>query len=126
MRTYSNQLALMEEYPEYRFLTCEPILLEMLKQSGPEVYSRLREAVRGGQMQPEGAFYVECDTNIPSGESLIRQLYWGKKWFRDNFGVESRVAWQPDTFGFSAVLPQLLAGFDVPYFSTQKLLRCDP
>ena len=126
VRTYANQLALMEEYPEYRFLACEPILLEMLKQTDPEVFDRLVQAVKRGQMQPEGAFYVECDTNIPSGESLIRQLYWGKKWFRDTFGIESRVAWQPDTFGFSAVLPQLLKGFDIPYFSTQKLLRCDP
>ena len=126
VRTFSNQLHLMEEYPEYRFLACEPILFDMLRESDPEVYDRLVKAVASGQMQPDGAFYVECDTNVPSGESLIRQLDWGKKWFREHFGVESKVAYHPDTFGFSPVLPQLLKGFDVPYFSTQKLLRADP
>ncbi len=125
-RTYSNQLTLMEEYPEYSFLLCEPMLLDMLKVQNPEVWSRVVEAQKRGQIKAEGVFYVECDTNIPSGESLIRQIMRGKKWFRDTFGVDSKVAWQPDTFGYSAVLPQLLKGFDVPYFATQKLLRCDP
>ena len=126
VRTYANQLALMEEYPEYRFLACEPALLEMLRESGPELYGRMLERVRAGQIQPEGAFYVECDTNIPSGESLVRQLLWGKRWYRRELGVESRVAWQPDTFGFTPCLPQLLQAFDIPYFATQKLLRADP
>ncbi|MBR6184947.1 MAG: alpha-mannosidase [Clostridia bacterium] len=125
-RTYANQLALMEEYPEYRFLACEPALLDMLRISEPDVYARALARVKEGRLIADGAFYVECDTNIPSGESLIRQLWRGKKWFRDNLGVESRVAWQPDTFGFSPCLPQLLRAFDVPYFATQKLLRADP
>ncbi|MBR3109340.1 MAG: alpha-mannosidase [Clostridia bacterium] len=126
VRTYANQLALMEEYPEYRFLACEPALLSMLEESSPEVYARFLSRVKSGQVCADGAFYVECDTNIPSGESLVRQLLWGKKCFREKLGVESRVAWQPDTFGFSPCLPQLLRAFDVPYFATQKLLRADP
>lgn len=125
-RTYGNQLALMEEYPEYRFLACEPALLEMLRQHAPAQWASLLEAFRRGQIIPDGAFYVECDTNLPSGESLVRQLMWGKRWFREEFGVESCVAWQPDTFGFSGALPQLLRGFGIPYFATQKLLRADP
>ena len=126
VRTYANQLALMDEYPEYRFLACEPALLDMLAESSPSVYARVTERVKTGQIVPDGAFYVECDTNIPSGESLVRQLFWGKRWFREKLGVDSRVAWQPDTFGFSPCLPQLLQAFDVPYFATQKLLRADP
>ena len=125
-RTYSNQLTLMDEYPEFRFLLCEPALLEMLRLQHPELWQRVKEAYARGQILPEGAFYVECDTNIPSGESLIRQLQWGKRWFREHFGVDSQVAWQPDTFGYSAVLPQLLKGLGIPYFATQKLLRADP
>ena len=126
VRTYANQLALMDEYPEYRFLACEPALLDILAESSPEVYARFLARVKTGQVCADGAFYVECDTNIPSGESLARQLLWGKKWFREKLGVDSRVAWQPDTFGFSPCLPQLLQGFGVPYFATQKLLRADP
>ncbi|MBQ7183277.1 MAG: alpha-mannosidase [Clostridia bacterium] len=126
IRTFSTQLSLMDRYPEYRFLACEPALLEMLREREPALFGRVAERVRSGQILPEGAFYAECDTNIPDGESLIRQLLWGKKWFREHFGVESRVAWQPDTFGFSPCLPQLLRAFDIPYFATQKLLRADP
>ncbi len=126
VRTYANQLSLMEEYPEYRFLACEPALLEMLEEQDPEVFQTVLKKVKSGQMQPEGAFYAECDTNLPSGESLIRQLYWGKRWFRERMGLDSQVAWQPDTFGFTACLPQLLRGFGIPYFATQKLLRADP
>ena len=125
-RTYSNQLPLLEEYPEYRFFLCEPALADMLRLQHPEVWQRVRAAYDRGQIWPEGAFYIECDTNIPSGESLIRQLLWGKRWFREHFGMDSQVAWQPDTFGFTAQLPQLLRGFGVPYFATQKLLRADP
>ena len=125
-RTYANQLALMEEYPEYRFLLCEPRLLDMLRSQHPALWERVKEAFARGQIDPEGAFYIECDTNLPSGESLIRQLVRGKKWFREHFGVDSQVAWQPDTFGYSAVLPQLLRKLNIPYFATQKLLRADP
>ncbi len=125
-RTYSNQLALMEEYPEYRFLLCEPKLLDMLREQHPEIWQRVKDAHARGQIDPEGAFYIECDTNLPSGESLIRQLIRGKKWFREHFGVDSQVAFQPDTFGYSGVLPQILKKLNIPYFATQKLLRADP
>ena len=125
-RTYANQIALMEEYPEYRFLLCEPKLLDMLRIQHPELWQRVKEAYQRGQIDVEGAFYIECDTNLPSGESLIRQLIRGKRWFREHFGVDSQVAWQPDTFGFSAALPQILKQLNIPYFATQKLLRADP
>ncbi len=125
-RTWANQLALMDEYPEYRFLLCEPKLLDMLRTQHPELWQRVKEAHARGQIDADGAFYIECDTNLPSGESLIRQLKRGREWFRERFGADSRVAWQPDTFGYSGVLPQILKKLDVPYFATQKLLRADP
>lgn len=126
VRTYANQLTLMDEYPEYRFLLCEPALLDMLREQDGDCWQRVRQAAQRGQIFAEGAFYVECDTNIPSGESLIRQLLWGKRWYREQFGVDSQVAWQPDTFGFSAALPQILRKMGVPYFASQKLTRVDP
>lgn len=125
-RTYSNQLALMEEYPEYRFLLCEPPILEYLKALYPDVYRRVKEKAASGGFLPEGAMWVECDTNIPSGESLIRQFVRGKRWFREELGVDSRMAWMPDTFGFSAALPQIMKKCQIPYFATQKLTRQDP
>lgn len=125
-RTYSNQLALMEEYEDYRFLLCEPPILEWLKELYPKVYERVLQKVREGKFYPEGALWVECDTNIPSGESLIRQFARGKRWFRKELGVDSVMAWMPDTFGFSAALPQIMVKCQVPYFATQKLIRQDP
>ena len=125
-RTYTNQLALMEEYEDYHFLLCEPPILEWLKELYPDVYQRVLERVREGRFYPEGALWVESDTNIPSGESLIRQFARGKRWFRKELGVESKMAWMPDTFGFSAALPQIMKKCQVPYFATQKLIRQDP
>lgn len=125
-RTYSNQLALMEEYDDYRFLLCEPPILEWLKEFYPDVYRRVLDKTREGKFYPEGALWVESDTNIPSGESLIRQFVRGKRWFREKLGVDSKMAWMPDTFGFSAALPQIMKKCRVPYFATQKLVRQDP
>ncbi len=125
-RTYSNQLALMEEYPDYGFLLCEPPILEWLKELYPNVYERVRSGVSRGHFYPEGGLWVESDTNIPSGESLIRQFVWGKRWFRRELGVDTKLAWMPDTFGFSAALPQIMKKCQIPYFATQKLIRQDP
>jgi len=125
-RTYANQLTLMAEYPEYRFLLCEPRLLDMLHAQHPALWQQVKAAFAKGQIDPEGAFYIECDTNLPSGESLIRQLIRGKRWFQEHFGVESQVAFQPDTFGYTGALPQILKKLNIPYFATQKLLRADP
>ena len=126
VRTYANQLSLMEEYPEYRFLLCEPALLDMMRERDDKTWQRVKKAFENGQIEPEGAFYVECDTNMPAGESLIRQLMYGKQWFREQFGVDSKVAWQPDTFGYSAALPQIFKQLGIQYFATEKLLRADP
>ncbi len=125
-RTYANTLALMEEYGDYRFLLCEPPILEWLRKQYPNLFERVREKVSEGKFLPEGSLWVECDTLIPSGESLIRQFTWGKRWFRRELGTETRLAWMPDTFGFSAALPQIMVKCKAPYFATQKLSRQDP
>lgn len=125
-RTYSNQIKLMERYPDYKFLLCSPTVLENLKEYYPNLFARVKELAREGRFLPEGALYVESDTNLAGGEGLIRQFVLGKRWFKEEFGVDSRVAWLPDTFGFTGALPQIMAGCRVPYFATQKLLRSDP
>ena len=125
-RTYSNQLALMEEYPDFQFLLCEPPILQWLKSYYPNVWQRVKDKVAEGKFHAEGALWVESDTNIPSGESLIRQFVWGKRWYRKELGIDSKMAWMPDTFGFSAALPQIMKKCQVPYCATQKLIRQDP
>ncbi|MDE7298955.1 MAG: alpha-mannosidase, partial [Lachnospiraceae bacterium] len=87
---------------------------------------RVKEKAKDGNFIPDGAMWVEGDTNMAGGESLIRQFVYGKKWFREEFSVDSRVAWMPDTFGYTGALPQIMKGCGVEYFTTQKLLRADP
>lgn len=120
-RTFSSQLALMEQYPEYKFLQSQAHVYLMTKRRYPRVYARIKAAVKKGQWLVEGGMWVEADTNIPSGESLIRQFVHGKKFFRDEFGVACELLWLPDVFGYSAALPQIMAGCGIKYFSTQKI-----
>lgn len=125
-RTLSSQLALMDEYPEYRFFLCQAPILESIKEHYPDVYDRIKAKIANGQIIPEGGLYIESDANIPGGESLIRQFIFGKRWYEEECGTESVMAWLPDTFGFTAALPQIMAGCGIRYFATQKLLRCPP
>jgi alpha-mannosidase len=120
-RTVSNQLSLMEEYPEYRFFQSQPHLFTMLKRLYPEVYERLKAEVSSGRILPEGASWVEPDTNLSGGESLIRQFMYGKQFFKKEFGVDSVLFWEPDVFGYSGALPQILKGCGIKYFATAKL-----
>ncbi len=120
-RTLSTQLALMEQYPEYVFLQSQPHLYWMLSQRYPDIFARVKAAAESGQLIPEGGTWVEPDTNITSGESLIRQFIHGKRYFNDEFGVECEMLWLPDVFGYSGALPQIMRGCGVKYFSTQKI-----
>ena len=120
-RTFAAQLRLLEQYPEYLYLQSQPAAYEMCRTHYPELYERIRRAVKEGRWIAEGAMYVEPDTNMPSGEALVRQLVFGKRFYREELGVESRLLWLPDTFGYSAVLPQLLAACGVRYLVTQKI-----
>ncbi len=121
VRTFSSQLALMKRYPEYKFLQSQPHLYQMVKDHYPDLYDKVMEAVSRGQWIPEGAAWVEPDTNITGGESLIRQLIHGKRFYRDEFGVDCQLLWLPDVFGYSGALPQIILGCGVRFFSPQKI-----
>lgn len=121
VRTFATQLALAEEYPEYRFLQSQPHLYWMLKQRYPRLYERVRRAARQGQIMPEGGMWVEADTNLSGGESLIRQFLYGKRFFRDELGVDCELLWLPDVFGYSGALPQIMRGCGIKYFATAKI-----
>ncbi len=120
-RTISNQLSLISEFPWHRFLSPQPHLHWMLKRDYPELYERMKQAIADGSIIADGAVWVEPDTNMASGEALIRQFLFGKRWFKEEFGVDSEVLWLPDVFGYSGNLPQLMAGCGVKYFSSWKI-----
>ncbi|HEX7000547.1 MAG TPA: alpha-mannosidase, partial [Trueperaceae bacterium] len=120
-RTFATVLHLMDQYPEYRFMHSSPQLYRWLEHDHPDLFERVRRRIRDGRWEITGGMWVEADTNLPSGESLIRQIVHGKRYMRERFGVDSKVLWLPDVFGYSAVLPQLLAKSGLPYFVTTKL-----
>ena len=120
-RTYSNQLSLMEQYPEHRFMQSSAFHGEMLLKHYPELFRRIRAKVLEGRYEPNGAVYVECDCNITGGESMIRQFLWGQRFTREHFGYTSDTFWLPDTFGYSAAIPQIMKKCGVDYFVTTKM-----
>ena len=120
-RTFAAQLRLLEEYPEYKYLQSQPAAYEMCREHYPELFERIKEAIRQGQWIAEGAMWVEPDTNMAGGEALIRQLIHGKRYYREVLGVDSVILWLPDTFGYTAALPQILKGCGVKYLVTQKI-----
>ena len=120
-RTFSTALRYMREYPEYRFVQSQAQLYEFTRQHYPQLYARIKQAIRRGQWIPEGAMWVEADCNVTNGESLVRQLLYGKRFFAEQLGVNCRILWLPDVFGYSAALPQILKLAGVDYFLTQKM-----
>ncbi|MEU2236276.1 alpha-mannosidase [Streptomyces vietnamensis] len=120
-RTLSNVTQLMDEHPDFRFAMSQAQQLAWLKERRPEVYARVQEKARTGQFLPVGSLWVEPDTNITGGEAFARQLIHGKRFYLDEFGVETREMWLPDTFGYNAAMPQLMKLAGVRWFLTQKI-----
>ncbi len=120
-RTFSNQLSLMEQYPEHRFIQSSACHSDMMRKYYPELFSRIQERVAEGRYEPNGAVWVECDCNITSGESMIRQFLWGQRFTQKYFNFKSNAFWLPDTFGYSASIPQIMKGCGVDYFLTTKI-----
>ena len=120
-RTYANQLALMEQYPEYKFIQSSACHSDMILKHYPSLFKRIQKSVADGKYEPNGGVWVECDCNITSGESMVRQFLWGQRFTRKHFGYTSNCFWLPDTFGYSAAIPQIMKGCSVDYFLTTKI-----
>lgn len=120
-RTFSTVLNLMRQFPEYRYLHTSPQLYQFIKLDYPEIYEQIREKVKEGKWEITGGMWVESDTNLPSGESLIRQFIYGKRFMKEEFGMDSKLVWLPDVFGYSGALPQIMKKSDMDYFMTTKI-----
>ncbi|MGN7358864.1 alpha-mannosidase [Paenibacillus sp. SAF-054] len=120
-RTFSTVDRLMEEYPEYRYTQSQPQLFAFLKENDPELFERVKARIAEGRWELVGGMWVEPDLNLPSGESLIRQMLYGQRFYQEEFGKTSNIEWLPDTFGYCASLPQILKHGKVDYFMTTKL-----
>jgi alpha-mannosidase len=121
IRSFSNQLALMERYPEHRFAASSAQHYAWLEEDAAELADRVRERVDEGRWVVVGGAWVEPDCNLPSGESLVRQLLHGQRYFERRFGRRCREYWSPDTFGHNGQIPQILREAGIDRFVTQKL-----
>ena len=120
-RSFATALNLMEEFPQFVFMYNQSVLFNFLKQDYPELWERVKQKVRSGQFEVDGAMWVEPDVNISSGEALVRQIMRGRQFHMDEFGITPKCVWLPDTFGYSAALPQILAKSGIEFFVTSKL-----
>lgn len=120
-RTFSTVITLMEHYEDYLYSQSQPQLYAYVKKHFPDLYEQIKKRVAEGRWELVGGMWVEPDLNIPSGESLVRQLLYGRAFYEREFGKTSRVEWLPDTFGYCASLPQLLKKSGVDYFMTTKM-----
>ena len=120
-RTFSTALRLLETYPQYKFGASQAQLFQWVKEDYPQLYSQMKKAINEKKWEIQGAMWVEPDMNIPTGESLIRQCLYGKKFWKEEFGLDIKNLWLPDVFGYSAALPQILKKCNIDVFMTQKI-----
>lgn len=120
-RTFSTVIMMMDRYPDYFFGASQPQLYAWVKEDYPALYEKIKEKVKLGRWEVQGAMWVEADTNISGGEALVRQLLYGKRFFWDEFQKDIKVLWLPDVFGYTGSLPQLLKKSGIDYFMTIKL-----
>ncbi len=120
-RTYSQALTLMDMYPEYTFTQSSILHLDWMKTYYPDIFEKIKERVAEGRYEINGGVWVECDCNITSGESMIRQFLYGQRYVEKNLGFKMDSFWLPDTFGYNAAIPQIMLGCGVKYFYTTKI-----
>ncbi len=121
MASFSTILSLMKEYPEFTFMSSQPQLYEFLKTENPNLYKKIKNEIANGRWEVEGGMWLEADCNLTSGESLVRQFLFGTRFFKEEFGMDNKILWLPDVFGYSAALPQIMKKCGIEYFMTTKL-----
>lgn len=120
-RTFSNMVDLMDRNPDFRFACSSAQQYAWIKDAYPALFARIKEKVAAGQFIPVGGMWVEADTNMPGAEAMARQFVAGKRFFLDEFGIDTPEVWLPDSFGYSAAMPQIVAASGSKYFLTQKI-----
>src|SRR5580698_5659662 len=120
--TFQSVLNLMREYPDFKFTMSSARTYEWMEEKYPDLFKEIKQRVQEGRWEVIGGMWVEPDLNMPAGESLVRQILVGKRYFQKTFGVDVKIGWNPDSFGYNWQLPQIYKKSGMDYFVTQKLL----
>jgi alpha-mannosidase len=120
--TFQSVLDLMREYPDFKFTMSSARTYEWMQEKYPDLFEQIKQRVKEGRWEVIGGMWVEPDLNMPDGESLVRQILVGKRYFQKNFGADIKIGWNPDSFGYNWQLPQIYKKSGIDYFVTSKLL----
>lgn len=120
-RSFSTVVNMMKRYKNYKFMSSQPLLYQYVKENDTELYDHIKSLIKEGRWEAEGGMWLEADTNLISGESLIRQIMLGKQFLKEEFGIDSNILWLPDVFGYSGALPQIMKKSGITRFFTTKL-----
>jgi len=120
--TFQSVLDLMREYPDLKFTMSSARTYEWMQEKYPDMFEQIKQRVKEGRWEVIGGMWVEPDLNMPDGESLVRQILVGTRYFQKNFGADIKIGWNPDSFGYNWQLPQIYKKSDIDYFVTSKLL----
>ena len=124
-RTFSTALQLMDEYPDYTYTQSAAVYNDWMAQKYPAIDNEIKQRIQEGRWEIVGGMWVEPDLNMPDGESIARSLLIGKRWYQQHYGVDVRIGWNPDSFGYNWQLPQIYKKSGVDYFVTQKMSWSD-
>jgi len=120
--TFQSVLDLMREYPDLKFTMSSARTYEWMQEKYPDMFEQIKQRVKEGRWEVIGGMWVEPDLNMPDGESLVRQILVGTRYFQKNFGADIKIGWNPDSFGYNWQLPQIYKKSGIDYFVTSKLL----
>ena len=120
--TFQSVLDLMREYPDFKFTMSSARTYEWMQEKYPDMFEQIKQRVKEGRWEVIGGMWVEPDLNMPDGESLVRQILVGKRYFQKNLGADIKIGWNPDSFGYNWQLPQIYKKSGIDYFVTSKLL----
>jgi alpha-mannosidase len=119
--TFRSALDIMKDYPEFIFAQSQAQTYLWMEQHAPEIFEEIRQRIADGRWEIVGGMWAEPDCNLPSGESLVRQTVYGKRYFLQKFGVDVKLGWNPDSFGYAWSMPQIYKKCGVDAFLTTKI-----
>ena len=120
--TFRSVLDLMREYPDFKFTMSSARTYQWMEEKYPDLFREIQQRVKEGRWEVIGGMWIEPDLNLPDGESLVRQILVGKRYFQEKFGIDVKIGWNPDSFGYNWQLPQIYKKSGIDYFVTCKLL----
>jgi len=120
-RTFGTALQLMNEHSGYTYTQSAAAYNDWMAQKYPKLNDEIKQRIKEGRWEIVGGMWVEPDLNMPDGESLVRQILVGKRWYKQAYGVDVRIGWNPDSFGYTWQLPQIYKKSGIDYFVTQKM-----